>query len=424
MVLTAASRTAFGLINLLEPTPDVYLAKKEEYDVQQAMSQSMTENQGANQENGVVTGSAPHFGPANREHYDTQKWTMTHPRAYAQEILGNPEPPDRKREIGSPVFFKPSLANHRLPALIKILHSVPMGREALLCQGHLLTHYGYEEDWWDGVPVETRMTSDKRPNERTSPDSDEIIHETQRLVAFLEETERAYGSVDALAQLSVFKDVRQERMAGHYLEAWPAANHAVHADHPLASIFEVSSITTDHRDQEVGHHQHQIFEIEVPKGGSEAARTLYDLMDGQFWGDILESSSEYHYLHDVGEIFCIQISTQQDTAAGTGIKVPSNLDLDRYFPSSKSRIQEFLNAKRAVREGIAAIDDARDRLLKYKPSSSDQTMDAPSLLAKTLEQFQHEADGGRTFGDKTILNDLNTLVGNVSSKLIGRPVFR
>ena len=87
----------------------------------------------------------PQFGPlfmfqlksSSKPLSNAQKWTMTLHGTFAQEIIAKPDPPDRQRAPGSPAFFKPCRGGDRLPALIKILHSIPMGREALLCRGGL-----------------------------------------------------------------------------------------------------------------------------------------------------------------------------------------------------------------------------------------------------------------------------------------------
>ena len=420
-VIAANQVEASSLTSLPETRPQMTLVEKEDYDMQQAMSQSMTEGQIAGQENGVITGKDPQFGPATREHYDTQKWTMTLPRTFAQEIIANPDPPDRKRAPGSPAFFKPSLGADRLPALIKILHSIPMGREALLCRGHTLPDYGYNGEWWDGVPIDIRkMKVVNRAQEDMVASPDEIIYETQRLIAFLDLTERAYGSVDALAQLPSLKGHPGDLLPGLYLSTWTAAASDANVDHSLATVFTTKSATTDSEDREVESHLHHLFDISIPETGMEPVRTLYDIMDGQFWGDDLELNAEYHYLKEAGDILCIQLSCQNEKASCTGVKVPSILYLDRYFASSKEHVGAMLAAKRTVKQDIEALDDATNRILKYSPLASQQTFDAPSLIARVVKHFQTadiRRDGSVSNEDAQAVDELKALAERVSTKL-------
>lgn len=400
------------------------LAEREDYEMRQAMSQSMTDNQLRGQENGVTAGNNPHFGPATREHYDTQKWTMTLPSTFAQEILENPDPPDRRRGSGDPAFFKPSLAGHRLPALVKILQTIPMGREALLNRAYKLPDYGYEEDWWDGVPIDMKKLGVVSGIDRGT-EIDDIIYETQRLIAFLEETERAYGSVEALAQIPTFKNHPDDHVAGHFLEAWTSATVEAHADNPFATVFQTASMTTDSDEREVESHLHHSFDISVPDADADSGRDLYEIMDVQFWGDYLENDAGYHCLKKAGDILCIQLSCQREEARGTGVKIPAILYLDRYFASSKDRVQDLLRTKRTIREDIKAIDESSERILRYKSPTGDTTFDAPNLIGRVLEHFASVA-GKRVTLDTSengqVIEELKTLAESVSIKVASKCV--
>ena len=107
------------------------------------------------QEMGVTyQNSNQQFRPATQDYYEQDKWAMTISESRTQEIILNPEAPDRRRRPGTPAFFKPSSSTRTLPALMKILHEIPMGREALLNRSVTLPDYGRESDWWDGTPVQ------------------------------------------------------------------------------------------------------------------------------------------------------------------------------------------------------------------------------------------------------------------------------
>ena len=408
------------LTKSVEPSTQMSLAEREIYQMQQAMSQSMTENQLASQENGIIIGNSPRFGPATRDHYDTQKWTMTLPRTFAQEVLENPDPPDRRRE-NSPSFLRPSLAGHRLPALIKILQAIPMGREALLNGGYTLPDYGHNTEWWDGVPIDRKtLRVIDGMEESKNIDSDEIIYETQRLIAFLEDTARAYGNAEALAQIPILKSrPAEDLMASHFLEAWTSATTESNTGNPFAKIFQTASITIDSEDREVESHLHHFFDISIPDAESDAGRSLYDIMDGQFWGDYLENNAGYHCLKEAGDILCIQISCQKEEALGTGVKIPAILYLDRYFACLKSQVQKMLAAKGAVKKEIKAADDARDNIKKYKSRTDDSLLDAPDLIAKALQHF-HKSGMPTSSENEQTSEELKVLAKSVAIKLASK----
>ena len=396
------------------------LAEREDYDIQQAMSQSMTESQMASQENGVITGKDARFGPATREHYDTHQWTMTLPKNFSQEIVASTDPPDRRRALGAPAFFKPSLGGHRLPALIKILQTIPMAREALLYRGYTLSDYGYNSEWWDGVPIETGRPKELEGDKNAG--QDEIIYETQRLISFLDETERAYGSVDTLAQLGSLRGSRDDLLPKLYLDSWVAAASNANVDPPLAVVFKTESVAINSEHREVDNHSHHFFDVPVPNTEPETARTLYEVMDNQFWGDCSNCNTDRHYLKKPGEILCLQLSRQKEQVQSNGVRIPSKLYLDRYLASSRDYIEQMLAMKKVVEQDIKAADEASDRIMKFKSLASQGTFDAPTLIKKVLKHF--ESAGIATNGsvpneDTRIVDSLKTLADGVSNKLAG-----
>ena len=396
------------------------LAEKEDYDIQQAMSQSINENQIAIQENGVITGKDPQFGPATREHYDTHQWTMTLPKSFPQNTIASIDPPDRKRGLGDPAFFKPSLGEHRLPALIKILQSIPMAREALLCRDYTLPDYGYNNDWWDGTPIETKRPNDLEGDKNTN--QDEIIYETQRLIAFLDETERAYGSVDALTQLVSLQESRDDLLPKLYLDSWVAAASNANVDHPSTAVFKTDSVSINSEHREVDNHSHHFFDILVPKTEPETARTLYEVMDNQFWGDCSNCNTDLHFLKKPGEILCFQLGCQNEQVSSIGVRVPSNLYLDRYLASSEGLVKQMLAMRKVVEQDIKAADEASERIMRYTSLVKQGTFDAPTLIKKVLEHFESTGTGMSASVPKEgarIMDDLKILADGVSNKLAG-----
>ena len=171
------------------------------------------------QESGITGTDVVYFGPANRSQYEPEKWDLVPiGKTSAQEILLDPEPAERKRDLNVPAFLKPSVDNHRLGALLTIYHEIPLLREVFLNRGVTQVNYGHDNEWWAGKAIEVPYISGSEPDER-----EELIYELQRLMAFLDKTDRSYGSTDALANLSTVKKWQRRRdmdIEAAVLNAW------------------------------------------------------------------------------------------------------------------------------------------------------------------------------------------------------------
>jgi hypothetical protein len=190
-------------------------------ELQQALAASAAEYGQNAQESGVTNTNEVRFGPATRNEYETSNWAMVPMgKSAVREILNDPEPAERKRDIALdiPAFLKPSTENNRLGALITIYSQIPLIREIFLPRVPQDTapNYGHDKEWWTGKAIDVPQVF----GEDMTPPS-EVTMELQRLMAFLDKTERSYGSAEALANLS---DVQRELAAGkasdsHLLEA-------------------------------------------------------------------------------------------------------------------------------------------------------------------------------------------------------------
>jgi len=408
--------------------------ERRELDQAMAMSQSMTgDSLSLGQQNGVIEASKPQFGPATREHYETAKWTMTLPGAHAREILENPDPPDRQRAPRGPAFLKPSLEDTRLPALITILHAIPLAREALLNLDHTIPDYGIDTEWWDGVNIDVRTLQVAYPEEEENQaNSRKVIYEIQRLMAFLDQTERAYGSADGLMQLiKATRECKADQSLGTILEVWATANLDADPETPLAETLmsEARRIYSEHVDPEI--HPCWCLELSVPEisdSGPLQCCTLYDVVDFALWGSLQEGSSEYAYLHKLGDVLCVQLTRQsKDQSGGLGIKVPAIWYLDRYLETSREQALDMLAAERVLRKEVERIDHAKARITNYKSSTGNQVYNALALIEQAAQYFASigpaiettkgtSQDSGKKRNDRA-LDELQKLAVNIEQKL-------
>ena len=410
-----------------ENRPDPTLAEQEREDLSQAVSQSMTSTRGsAGQETGIIDGLDPHFGPATREHYDSKDWTVTIPDTSVQEILQKPDAINRKRAHNAPAFLRPSPAGHRLPALITIIHAIPMAREALLNKTRILPDYGLDAEWWDGVSASTGMLTVLQPKqEYYCSRMDELVCEFQRLMAFLDGTERAYGSSDALARLPCLDDWSEASSLGDVLEKW--ATIEARSDGPYSSIFRSEAMRVD-LESEPESRPFSCLDVQVPAPPDwslSQPRTLYDVIDFALWSTVQDTTSEFAFLNKVGEVLCMQITAPNKTGCtGLGIKVPPVLFLDRYLETSKRQIQDMLQAQQSLERDMSRIEYSKARITKTKPSFGDGTYNVSTLIARAIDYYNDEeistngsAQVSEVENKQRVLKNLKTLASNVDEKL-------
>lgn len=342
------------------------------------------------QETGVISAEKPYFGPVRHEYHDTKNWIVTTSKPTAKEILLNPEPQHRRRQPSTPAFLRPSPAGHRLPALVKILHSIPAAREALLCRECLETEYKHHSDWWDGVPIESPQVI-QYDNHLDTLDK-EIIHEVQRLIAFLDDTDRAYGSSEALSAVSDLRRYQDDSVVKESLDKWcdAAVSHASGAT--LSLIFHSRGERTygeDYISEDTN-----LFELPVNEQQFEPGQTLYDTIDSFLWPHRDGSDPEYEvFLEKVADVFIIKVARGNNTAKSLDIKIPPVWYSDRYRKSSQPRIHQMLAAKAALRGEIVDLDARKQRASEFKSSTQpERPVDITRLLQIAQQHFQKDVD--------------------------------
>ena len=387
------------------------------------------------QETGVVDTQSKTLRPATRRHYDPTKWALTIAGAQTQEILLNPEPNLRRRHRNVPAFIKPSPTGHRLPALVTILHAIPIAREALLNRNHLLPDYGREKEWWDGTPVKVLRIVNVDSEGRYINEND-IVYECQRLMAFLDETDRAYGSGDVLAGLEGLSGYENDKIAKFY-GTWHSAAAHVAADSPLASVFESRGTKRNKSDPAFSQSEpfwclNTLIESDIAGQGL----TLYEVIDRILWED--SNEEEETYFEGAGEVITIELANKVAEVSGLGISIPAMLYLDRYLPSATALAKDMRARKARVKADLHSKEVARSWMMNAKTLSNENGVDATGLLAMATAYFEQTAlyeqpfkrrtgveevpqDQGQTFGlSAGIAEELKALTQKISQKLQGQ----
>ena len=357
------------------------------------------------QEVGVTDASRPYFGPPTRTHYDDNTWTMTFAGHNAQEILVNPEPVDRKREPGFPAFIKPSLAKHYIPALVTILHAIPMAREALLARDHTLPEYGSGSDWWDGMPIEAPKVVDLEQQDQES-DWEEIVFETQRLMAFLDQTDRAYGSTDVLANM---EGVRQrEDMEGGFLETWRGSILQASPHFALANVFRSIAVrNVPDEPEELKVDPFYCLDLNIYNELANTGQSLYEAFDEALWTGYNPTDPEEMYLDSVGEVFTMHITRSNEAETGLGIKIPNVWYADRYLKNSVKSTKQMRLGKATIRKRIEKIEQMKTKITQFRGlGSENKAVEGSNLLDISRSYFEQSVAKG------TAVNGLNDTNGN------------
>lgn len=152
-----------------------------------------------------VTDANKHFGPANRTEYNPAEWAMV-PSIQLDE---DPAPLDRKRSHDMPAFLRnrdPTWKPSRLGGIIMVFHAIPMARKALLRTGGEPEYgYGNNPNWWKGdviLPPYLQSTKDAQQDGVWASDFfPPLSDELHRLIAFLDSTDRSYGTADVIGDI-------------------------------------------------------------------------------------------------------------------------------------------------------------------------------------------------------------------------------
>ncbi|KAJ5149250.1 hypothetical protein N7448_000828 [Penicillium atrosanguineum] len=355
------------------------LAEREEQELQQAVAMSLGSGK---QETGVTLKGEAQFGKATRDHYDEGAWAMTLFNTSSEEVLISPDPEDRKRVDGVPAFIRPTHENLYLGGLLTILHEIPLAREALLLRNKVLFDYGNDANWWNGQAINLPKIVTVHDSQDTDNDWDDIIHESQRLMAFLDSTKRAFGSSDVLANLKHVMSYSSdsEEIVARFLEKWHDAALKADPDNPLATIFMSHAYKNSPFEVDEGGEpiEKQLYTFS-PQVEPDHGQTLYDVLDNAIWGDSPGEELDDVWLETVGEVLLMKLDAP-DSSKSVDVKIPSVFYPDRYLSSCQEISREFRTQRLEVESEMKSLEQAVQRLTY--PSSPAGTLTRKEILEK------------------------------------------
>lgn len=391
-------------------------------ELQEAIAASRADVGLPPQATGTTNTAQVHFGPANRGDYESGQWDMVPLGVSSREILLDPEPADRKRDIDVPAFLKPSVAEHRLGALITMYHEIPAIREAFLDRGRVLSNlqYGHHPEWWNGydIPV-SNLHGDMETLEH------EVPAEFQRLMAFLDKTDRTYGSVESLSNM---KDVKRARRRYNFLEAAVmAAWRASSAANPegVRKIFSRGVQSEAEEDSEG--EEFALLELTYPSNDAHH-ETIYDIADDVLWPvntDMLESS----YLSHMADVIVFKLGA--DSVSHKKVDIPAVWYPDRYMKQNREAAWQMRMGKWEVSKELERIANLEERLTNF-PARNGKIFKVHDLLTASLRHDNAQVDDatrnvdemdGVSFQESAktakLSAQLQALVASIERKLAG-----
>jgi hypothetical protein len=372
-----------------------------------------------NQESGVVDGSGasrPFFGPATEQYYDNAAWAMV-PATKSNEYIPDANFFQQGRESDEPPFIKPTPNQYYLPALLTILHTVPLFRNAFLAPQVSLENYWLGEDWWKGTGSAVARTVDSASGAGSSYELD-LLYEMQRLMAFLDKTDRSYVSLNSLFQLDAWRESRifrddfsdNDDDVLKLLRRWTLAyqRHVPDArvDGNLRSTINVGGETQNS------------FLLDAPVVHKENITNLhlYDVLDDSFFA----SQTQHAHIMDISNVLILRLDASK---SGTNLDcmIPAVLYADRYMEANRGVVETMFSEREKHDEQLRNIALEVERVKFHKPrknSSYTKPMDTLTMLKTSMKAFGPETSGKEeNTQHKAVFSQLETLYKNIEHKL-------
>lgn len=368
------------------------------------------------QESGVVgkAGTAGVLRPATQNYYDSASWALV-PAAKSTEFIPDASLDDQIRKE-QPGFIKPAVGDNHLPALITVLHSIPLIRNTLLAPEISTNNYWRGEDWWKGTASAASIIVNDDTGTGTTAEL-EFLYEVQRLLAFLDASERTYASLEAFLQLDAWAQPRftvPDEVIGNdlvkFLMRWSWI-YRKHASEPPPESVLCSEVNVNGKVQ--GSH---VLEIEMANIDTDFLEpTLYDYID-----EIL--FTEYGSAHITKPSSVLVISLKPN-GSKRNCKIPAILYADRYLEENRAAVEANYIERKKCNELLGNLE-AKVEDLKYHTPQKIQyphKMETLTLLKNSMRAFKSDTEATVEIPqDVAVLAHLQSLYEKVERQLSGK----
>ncbi|KAG6037183.1 hypothetical protein E4U41_005272 [Claviceps citrina] len=370
---------------------------REDEDMQRALRESAQEAGIGlmDQQSGIMDASTsvPAFGPANRTDYDEGNWAMVQSGASRTKVPEAPAPSLRKRTPGTPAFLVQGVntgRKHGLGGMLTVMHEIPLARNTLLAIGSPAASYGFNSEWWKGQEIlspEVMARLQAGGQEQWSEQEDEFKPEAEqeihRLMAFLECTERSYGTVSALADLIPGPSLGPEKQLYEYLG--PRNEDALR---PLIHSAVLAPVFGDDMGEEEA--RFGLLEMEHVREDYACITTLYESLDHTMWSDAfshsaLHEGSKMAMFKDMGDVLAIQLNGD---GPAESIEIPEKLHLEKYQTCRKDEARRIQAAWCETKNAMARIAEEERRLQEWRNDWNDLAFDQKQMIERAQNRWQ------------------------------------
>ncbi|KAF2205841.1 hypothetical protein GQ43DRAFT_211334 [Delitschia confertaspora ATCC 74209] len=337
------------------------------------------------QESGVIGAhgaAGPYFGPATKEHYDTSQWALV-PTSTAAELVPDPLPSSRKREQGGLAILKPLPSGDYLPALLTLLHSIPLFRNALLAPQVLPEDYGADNEWWKGTPIQTtRIVGDAAEADRQW--EVDILIETQRLMAFLDSSDRAYASVEALVQSESFSrlaealQIHNQPELFKFLMIW---GNAYTNNSPMMGLNGVLRSCINASGEQV---ESWFLDAAAVHSNTEHPLTIYDVLDQ----NLFPGQNGIAFVTELSNVLILKLARSDRNSNSLDVKIPATLYADRYMEANAPQIEAALQEMKQYKDQIHNIEVQTEKIRYHEDKKSGKKLDGLQLLKTSMKAFE------------------------------------
>lgn len=305
-----------------------------------------------------------------------------------------------------------------------IYHEIPLLREVFLNRGVTQANYGHDNEWWAGKAIEVPYLSGSEPDER-----EELTYELQRLMAFLDKTDRSYGSTDALANLSAVKKWQRRRnmeIEAAVLNAWKGGIETRETGQ-VSKVFSIGVAGEDREDKN-DVTEFAILDIPFPPKNS-SHETLYDIADAVLWPypDSDTDISSSSYLEHIADVIVFRLEGDE---SHKNIEVPAVWYPDRYLKSGRQAALDMRLRRREIEENLERIALLQDGLTHVSVKGGEKHINVQSLFKAALQHDvrQINDDSGHSHSSEDapmpvkpskLSAELQMIVASIDRKLLG-----
>jgi hypothetical protein len=314
--------------------------------------------------------------------------------------LGNqdadPDPTLRARKEGAPVFLrcrkkKDEWGKHRLGPVLTIFQQIPAVRNALLQTGEAPGYgYGNKSDWWRGEAIALPGQSDPDgwANDPTVSWSDEV----HRLMAFLELTERAYGTADVLAKARHPETHDTDDPEKDFFQSFSESR----PNEDTLGIREtlISSVEVVYLDNfsPQGGDRFGLLDLQIGKDNDPLPETLYNVLDWLFFVDLRlaredPSATRMAWISQASEVLTCRF---QGDGLPAPVQIPETFYIDRYLKSNGQKLQELQMEMITLLEAYDASMRKEADLIRWVNPQTNKAYDRRVLIKASVRRCQEK----------------------------------